>query len=126
MMNYLKLTTLDGIFAICKLDKSDSIPEWATIKNVYSISRTLEELSIVCLEENVPNDITCERNWRMLKIEGPLDFNLVGILSSIIEPLAKAKISIFAISTYNTDYIMVKSKQFAQTIHVLKEKGFNI
>lgn len=122
----LTMKLLKDSFGVCRLDSKDSLPNWATIGEFYSISKSSEELSIVCNEENIPVNIKCERDWRALKVEGPLDFALVGILSSIAGILAKEKISIFAISTYDTDYILVKEKDINKSIDTLKTEGYNI
>jgi len=78
-------------------------------------------LSIVCDEKNLPAKIRAEKNWRALKIVGPLDFATTGILASLANPLTKAKISIFVISTFDTDYILVKNKNLEKTIEILKK-----
>jgi len=95
-------------------------------KNFLSITKTDDELSIVCEEENIPVSVKCERNWCILKVLGPLDFSLIGILSSISTTLAKQKVSIFAISTYDTDYILVKEASLDVAIKALEEANFII
>lgn len=117
---------LRGKYGVCRLDKSDLIPEWMQNSDFLSITRTQEELSVVCSEESIPNDIKCEKDWRILKIEGPLDFSLVGILASISTVLAQKKISIFAVSTYDTDYILVKNKDIDSAIAALTSEGYEI
>jgi len=98
-----------------------ALPVWATGNSIFSITKTNEELSIVCAEENIPASVKAEKNWRAFKVEGPIDFALTGILSSIISPLAEADISIFAISTYDTDYVLVKNENVERTISILKK-----
>ncbi len=85
----------------------------------FSATRTSDELSIVCCEKNIPEDIKCEKNWRILKIEGPLDFSLIGILASISSILAERKISIFAVSTYDTDYILIRDSDVNDAVEAL-------
>jgi hypothetical protein len=106
--NILTLKLLKGKYGVCRLNKTQSIPEWSKKGEFFSITKTSDELSIVCSENNIPNYIKCEKGWRILKIQGPLDFSLIGILASISLLLSQNKISIFAISTYDTDYILVK------------------
>lgn len=107
----MRLKIIDGLYTICKLDKTNSIPDWCLKRNEFvSITFTEDELSIVCLEKNVPNVIIQEKGWKLIKVIGPLDFSLIDIISSISKPLAEAGISIFAISTYGTDYFLVKEK----------------
>ena len=117
----LTLQLLPMVLAVCRLAKDTDIPSWA-LKNdqFFSITRTADELSVVCLQAHIPDSITCEKNWRAFKVVGPLDFALTGILYSIARPLAEHKISIFAISTYDTDYILVKEKNIEQATAVLK------
>jgi len=117
---------LRGKYGVCRLDKIDSIPGWAENSDFLSITRALDELSIVVAEESIPNDIRCEKDWRILKIEGQLDFSLIGILASISTILARNRISIFAISTYDTDYILVKNKDIDNAIGVLVNEGYEI
>lgn len=113
-------------YGVARLDKTDSIPEWSQNSNFFSATRTAEELSIVCPQDNIPDDIKYEKDWRILKIEGPLDFSLIGILASISSLLSQERISIFAISTYDTDYILVKSKDINNAIKVLTKGGYNL
>lgn len=113
-------------FGICRLDKNESIPAWAQDSDFYSITKTSDELSIVCPQDSIPSDVKCEKGWRMLKVEGPLDFSLIGILSSISTILAREGISIFAISTYDTDYILVKEKDIDKAIEALVKGNYDI
>jgi hypothetical protein len=114
---------MPATFGICRLDKDAPIPEWAHI-GFSSITRTPDELSIVCKEEIVPERVICERGWHCLQVMGPLDFALTGILASLAAPLAEAGISIFAISTYDTDYFLVK--ELNRAIAVLSDAGHNV
>jgi hypothetical protein len=111
---------------VCRLDKTELIPEWSKNSDFFSITRTSDELSVVCSEDNIPNDIKCEKDWRVLKIEGPLDFSLIGILASISTILAQKGISIFAISTYDTDYILVKNKDIDSAIDSLINERYEV
>ena len=99
------------------------IPEWAH-SGFFSMTRTPDELSIVCNEEIVPDGVACEKGWHCLQVKGPLDFALTGILASLAAPLAEAGISIFAISTYDTDYFLVK--ELDRAIAVLFKAGHNV
>ncbi len=116
----LTLSVFPGLLAVVRLNALSNIPLWAIDKgNFFSITKTQDELSIVCAENKVPQDVKVEKGWRCLKVEGPLDFWLTGILSSLAQPLAEAKISIFAISTFDTDYIMIKKENLQRAIAVL-------
>lgn len=124
--NILTLRLLKEKYGVCRLDKSESIPEWAKNNDFFSITKTCDELSIVCLQSDIPNNIKCEKDWRILKIEGPLDFALIGILSKISAILAQKEISIFAISTYDTDYILVKGKDIDNAIAALISEKYQV
>jgi len=118
------LIVSENKFKVIKLNSNDSIPEIILKQKFYSITKTDEELSIV-VDENVDvkSDIV-ENNWRAIKIEGVLDFSLIGILAKISTILAEVKVSIFAISTYNTDYILLKQDVLEKAIDALKENGY--
>ncbi len=122
--HHLSLSLQKEVLAICQLPPDAPVPAWAwTPGTFHTISRTPAELSIVCLDSAVPSEVKKESGWRILKVEGPLDFSLTGILASVAGPLAKAGISIFAISTFDTDYVMVKSEKVEEAITVLTEAG---
>ncbi len=122
----LALTILPETFAICRLDPAAPIPSWVTTRDFVSITRTSDELSIVCAQRDVPADIRCERGWRALKVEDKLDFALTGIIASLAAPLADAGISIFAISTFDTDYLLVKETNLPRSVQVLSAAGHKI
>ncbi|WP_298839585.1 ACT domain-containing protein [Clostridium sp.] len=122
----LTMKVLAEKFGVCRLNKNALIPEWVGASNFYSVTKTSDELSIVCSQASIPSDIKCEKDWRILKIEGPLEFSLIGILSSISTILAKEGISIFAISTYDTDYILVKEKDIDNAINTLSNERYEI
>ena len=110
--------------AVCQLPPDAAVPPWATGRDAFtSISRTGEELSIVCPEAVVPKDVKREGGWRMFMVEGPLDFALTGILAAIATPLAQAGVSLFALSTYNTDYVLVKDEMAAAAVEALRAAG---
>lgn len=100
----LTLSFQPGDYAIARLD-SDAVPP----ANWFSLTRTAEELSVVCLASDIPCDARVESGWRMLKLHGPFPFHLTGILASVLDPLAHARIPIFALSTFDTDYVLIKA-----------------
>ncbi len=122
----LTMSVLAGNFGVCRLDSGSGIPEWALESDFYSISKTSDELSIVCPEADVPGNVICERGWKGLKVEGPLDFGLTGILAGISAVLAGKEVSIFALSTYDTDYILVRKKNLETAVEALEEAGYVI
>lgn len=122
----LTLSLLPGIFTICRLDPEAIIPDWAKAGGFISITRTSDELSIVCAGAKVPEDVKSDRGWRCLKVEGPLDLSLTGVLASLVNPLAEARINIFALSTFDTDYLLVKEEKVTQAAEVLTRSGHRL
>ncbi|MBI3670440.1 MAG: ACT domain-containing protein [Acidobacteria bacterium] len=122
----LMLSVLPEPFAICRLEEDAPIPAWALRGRFVSITRTADELSIVCPESDVPQEIRAQRGWRCIKVQGPLDFSQTGILASLAEPLAEARISLFAQATYETDYVLVEGQQLEKSLRVLSEAGHQI
>lgn len=122
----LRMKLLKDKYGVCRLYKTDIIPSWGIEGEFYSVTRTEDELSIVCLQKYIPNGIKCEKDWKVLKVEGPLDFSLIGILASISSLMAEKSISIFAISTYDTDYILVKDKNINDAIRALEDNNYEV
>jgi hypothetical protein len=121
-----KLLLLSETLCICRLERNAPIPEWALTGGFSSITRTGQELSVVCLQDRVPLGIPKQEGWKALQVEGPLDFSLTGVLASLTAPLATEGISVFAISTYDTDYLLVKEEQLEGAIQALREEGYEI
>lgn len=122
----LTLSVLPDLLAVCRLQAHESIPAWATQSTFFSVTRTADELSIVCGVQHVPPGVRCEQPWRALEIEGPLPFALTGILLAIAAPLADANISIFALATFDTDYVLVRDTQFEQAKAALIAAGHRV
>jgi hypothetical protein len=121
----LRLNTIAGTFAVARLAPDAPLPAW--IRGAFtSITRTADELSIVCDDDAVPIDVKAERGWRALRIEGPIPFEMVGVAAALLTPLAEARISIFLVSTFDTDYLLVKADVFARAVDVLREAGYEI
>lgn len=108
------------------MDAGDEVPAWATVGPFFSVTRTRGELSVVCPENVVPEDISCERGWRALRLEGPFDLSMVGILASVASPLAEVGASIFAISTFDTDYVLVMEEQLDLAVDTLRARGHRV
>jgi hypothetical protein len=123
MSHQLTITVHPEEYAICRLDAGASIPAWATGARFLSVTRTALELSVVCEDTMVPEAVHAERHRRLLQIEGTLAFSLTGVLASVAEPLAQAEISVFAVSTYDTDYLLVSEKDLHRAIEVLDAAG---
>jgi uncharacterized protein len=120
------LSILSERLTICRLDKEDEIPSWALKQSFVSITRTAEELSIIAPEAIVPADLPHDTGWRPVKVEGPLEFTLFGVLAALISPLAQEGISVLAIATYDTDYFLVKETQCAQAVAILRNNGHEV
>lgn len=133
-MTQIKLTMklLKEKYVVCRLNRNDIIPIGEMKGEFFSITKTEDELSLVCLQENLPHmkcdfkNIKYEKDWRILKVEGPLDFSLVGILSAISSLMAKEQISIFALSTYDTDYILIKENNVDAAINTLLKNNYDV
>ena len=114
---------MSGRFAVCRFDPSHPAPTASDEVQFWSLTRTASELSLVCGESQAPEDAELEKGWRCLEVEGPLDFSLTGVLSSLLGPLADNGISVFTISTYDTDYLLVKENELEQAVVVLADAG---
>ena len=124
--HHLNLSVVDGIFAVCKLSADATIPAWATAGHFFSITRTADELSIVCDQDAIPEGVIGERGWRCLRIAGTMPFSVVGVLALLTSPLAEAGISVFAVSTFETDYLFVKAEDLERAVDVLRRRGHSI
>lgn len=131
-----QLTLLPEVYVVVKCPVSECpIGNSSLLKtcSFLSITQTPEEISIICPEQSLQNlnisqlsDLEVDRPWCCIKVEGPLDFGLVGILHSILEPLKYAGVSVLAVGTFNTDYFLVKLEKMEKTIQVLKNAGFTV
>ncbi len=122
----LNLDLLDGAYAVVRLDPDESVPAWARGGALWSITQTPEELSILCASERVPPGFRTEGPFRALKVRGPLDMALTGVLTSIADPLANASLSIFALSTFDTDYVLVRESALEAAIRTLRLAGHQV
>jgi hypothetical protein len=121
-----KLRLLPSTYAVCRLEKDAAAPDWGTRGLFSSITRTEGELSVVCPDTHVPDGVRKQGGWRVLRVEGPLDFSLTGVLASLTAPLAREGISVFALSTYDTDYLLVKKGQLEKAVQALRREGYAI
>ncbi|NDJ51457.1 MAG: ACT domain-containing protein [Chloroflexi bacterium] len=126
-MTSFTMIVLPKHYAVCQLPADAAAPDWATQGELFCLMRSPEELSIVCEEWLVPEQgVIIERGWRALKLQGPFAFELTGVLTAVLNPLADAAIGIFALSTYNTDYVLVKQDQLDPAIEALRAAGHQI
>jgi hypothetical protein len=122
----MNLDVLDGRFGIARLDPRSPVPAWVFRAGFVSVTRTDDELSIICDESVIPDEVRPETGWRALRVEGPLDFGLTGVLSSIALPLATAGVPIFAISTFDTDYTLVREPMLNVAVAALRRAGHRV
>ena len=122
----LRFSRVPGQFAVCRLPADAQLPAWAWSGPVVSVTRTADELSIVCFANNVPANVKSTHPWICFKLEGPFPFSEVGILASFIDPLAENGIPIMAIATYDTDYVLVNEEHAALSLQVLRDAGHEL
>ena len=122
----LVLKPVAGSFAVCRFPTGTALPHWFHPGGFASVSWSDEELSIVCDEGMVPEDVQCEREWSCLMLQGPIPFHVTGVLVQVLQPLAVAKIGIFAVSTFDTDYVLVKQHDFEAAKRTLVESGLTV
>jgi uncharacterized protein len=119
----LRLSVLEHRLAVCRLEPRAEIPKWVSGAPFFCVTRTAGELSVICPEERIPAGTPCERGWRALEVEGPLEFGLTGVLASLAVPLAESEVGILAIATYETDYVLVQESQLDLAAQALRERG---
>lgn len=124
-MGKLKLKILDGLYAVCQVGENFKDFDLEN-KDFFSITKTEDEVSVVMLQDKINFEIKAEKDWKILKIEGILDFSLIGILSKISSILAKNQISVFVISTFNTDYILIKEEKIEEAISILTQEEYEV
>jgi hypothetical protein len=123
----LTLTLLAGEFAICRLAAGAPLPDWAMSGPFVSMTRTCDELSVVCPSQLPPDGTRMQAGWRCLRVEGPFALeSTLGVLAALAVPLAEAGISIFAVSTYDTDYLLIQQAQIAEAAAALQEHGHTV
>jgi hypothetical protein len=122
----VQLYALDELYAIVRLEPDAHVPPWSTRGHFWSITRSDSELSIVCPQDDVPGDASAERGWCALEVAGPLDFSLTGVVSSLVAPLAEEQIPLFLISTFETDYLLVREPDLHRSVEALTSAGHSV
>lgn len=122
----LELFLVPERLGIVRFPTNALLPAWACDGKFFSITRTTDELSIVCARQNMPEDLRGSTEWRAFQVRGPFALSEIGILSALAAPLADARVSLFAISTFDTDYLLVNSEQLAQAVAALRCAGHTI
>ena len=123
----LNLALLEGRFAICRLGVNEPVPAWVLDASGFiAFVRTSDELSVLCQEKILPANMPSEPGWRMFMVEGPLDFAITGILLALAKPLSDAGLSILAISTFGTDYLLVKEEALESAVHGKSQRKYRV
>lgn len=122
----MQLYVLDELYAVVRLDPDAPLPPWATRGHFRSVTRSDTEMSIVCREEDVPTDASAERGWVCFQVAGPLDFSLTGVVASLVAPLSEAEIPLFVISTFETDYVLVREHDLHAAVEALTASGHSV
>jgi hypothetical protein len=120
------LDVMPESYAICRLPAGAALPSWPRSKAFSSVTRTAAELSIVCVADDVPDGVRAERGYRLLAVRGPLDFGLVGVVAALSAVLASAAISIFVVSTYDTDFVLVRGADLDRAGGALRAAGHEV
>jgi uncharacterized protein len=119
----VRLRVLDGAWDVLRLEPDAPVPSWFPAQGLVSLTRTPGELSLVCPAGTAPDGVQSQPDWCAFELEGPLDFSLTGVLASLAGPLAAAGISIFAFSTYDTDYVLVPCRALEAAVAALRAAG---
>ncbi|GGR12327.1 ACT domain-containing protein [Deinococcus ruber] len=122
----LTLSLLPAEYAVCRLPADASVPDWAMSGTLFCVMRTPDELSLLCGAAQVPADVQQQAGWTAFKLHGPFDFALTGILASVLNPLKDAGIGIFALSTFDTDYVLVQQAQVGVATTALRAAGLTV
>ena len=122
----VKLLHVPGSFAVCKLDAGSPVPSSVTTGDFFNVTRTPDELSVVCRQEVVPEGVVCERGWCCLRVAGAMPFTLVGVLASLTTPIAGAGVGVFAVSTFDTDYLLLKAGEMSKAVAALRAAGHEV
>jgi hypothetical protein len=122
----MTLQVLENIYCIYRFDIGSELPPWIYQSEFYSVTKTNDEISVVTLQKRFNEKIKCSKNWKILKVEGPLDFSLVGIIADISRILKEVNIPIFTISTFDTDYILLGKADLDKGVNALRGNGYTI
>jgi len=119
----MRLTLHAGPLAVCRLAPEADVEPWMWTGPLASVTRTPAELSVICAPEAVPERVQAETGWRAMSVDGPLEFALTGVLAQLAEPLAEAGVPIFVVSTYDTDWLLVKQDRLDDAVSALGARG---
>ncbi len=122
----MRLKLLEPVFAVCKLSPHTQIPEWALSAEVFFLSKTQDELSVICPSAQVPATVEHSADWRCFRVDDDLEFEQTGVVATVSTPIANAGLSLFLVSTHDRDYVLVHQSNLAQAIDVYNQHGFTV
>ena len=122
----MQLYVLDELYAVARLEPDAALPDWTRGGHFWSITRSDSELSVVCRQDDVPPQVSAERGWCAFELAGPLDFSLTGVVASLVVPLAEADIPLFVVSTFETDYVLVREHDLHRSVETLTSAGHSV
>ena len=122
----MQLYALDDLYAVVRLEPDAEIPPWVRTGHFWSVTRSDSELSIVCPQDQVPPAASAERGWCAFEVAGPLDFSLTGVVASLVTPLADEQIPLFVVSTFETDYLLVREHDLHRSVAALTSAGHSV
>jgi hypothetical protein len=122
----MQLYVLDELYAIVRLEPDDELPAWIRGGHFWSVTRTDSELSLVCRQDDVPPAASAERGLVAFEVAGPLDFSLTGVVASLVTPFAEDEIPVFVISTFETDYLLVREHDLHRSVEALTNAGHSV
>jgi uncharacterized protein len=122
----VQLYALDDLYAVVRLEPDAAVPDWAQRGPLWSITRSESELSVLCREDDVPSSASAERGWCAFEVAGPLDFSLTGVLASLVTALSEEEIPLFVVSTFETDYLLVREHDLHRSVEALTAAGHSV
>lgn len=122
----MRLYALDDLYAVVRLEPDAEIPSWARAGHFWSVTRSDAELSVVCPQDQVPTAASAERGWCAFEVAGPIDFSFTGVVASLVTPLADEEIPIFVVSTFETDYLLVREHDLHRSVAALTAAGHSV
>lgn len=119
----IHMQQLPGRYAVSRLDSKSMFPSWADGEGFVSLTRTSDELSVVCLESRVPDEVRSDRGWVCLRFVGPFAFDEYGIVASVVAPISAAAMGVFVVSTFDGDHLLVKTEDYQKVKQILTDIG---
>ena len=122
----MKLKLLKPTYSICKLSPDNEVPSWALTSSTFFLSKTSDELSIICPATEIPSEVKVSNGWRCIRVDGDLEFDEIGVVTTVSSPIANKGISLFLVSTHDRDYVLIHKDDLDNAISEYEKKGFSI